>query len=210
MHITFFTLIILIFLSCNLSQGAENDSKVAEAAALLEPISENIVIPLNSADDKLIESPIVAKEDKHGQLFRYAYDAKHLLFPVKIISIDDWLVTDLVSSEVSLTEEGSEIFADAELKALEILLAPGEYQMKVIPDFENIQPQTVFMGSFWQEKHITFSITEGQQLVVAARLLNVDSLEWALELYRVEIPLEVEGEGEVPKATIDALSTAQY
>jgi hypothetical protein len=188
MYIKIFTLLFLSFLSIDLSQGAEN-----------------VIDPLIPAEDKFIKSPIVGKEDKHSQLFRYAFDAKHLLFPVKITSIDGWLVTDFVSTETnhetSIEETGSEmasieesstgISVDVKLKALEILLAPGEHQMKVVPDFENIQPQTVFMASPWQEKHITFKLTEGQQIAVAARLLNVDSLEWVIELYRVEIPIEV-------------------
>jgi hypothetical protein len=188
MYIKIFTLLFLSFLSIGLSQGAEN-----------------VIDPLIPAEDKFIKSPIVGKEDKHSQLFRYAFDAKHLLFPVKITSIDGWLVTDFVSTETnhetSIEETGSEmasieesstgISVDVKLKALEILLAPGEHQMKVVPDFENIQPQTVFMASPWQEKHITFKLTEGQQIAVAARLLNVDSLEWVIELYRVEIPIEV-------------------
>ncbi|MFT5520504.1 MAG: hypothetical protein ACI9IA_001097, partial [Enterobacterales bacterium] len=177
MYIKIFTLLFLSFLSIGLSQGAEN-----------------VIDPLIPAEDKFIKSPIVGKEDKHSQLFRYAFDAKHLLFPVKITSIDGWLVTDFVSTETnhetSIEETGSEmasieesstgISVDVKLKALEILLAPGEHQMKVVPDFENIQPQTVFMASPWQEKHITFKLTEGQQIAVAARLLNVDSLEWVI------------------------------
>jgi len=207
MYIKIFTLLFLSFLSIGLSQGAEN-----------------VIDPLIPAEDKFIKSPIVGKEDKHSQLFRYAFDAKHLLFPVKIISIDGWLVTDFVSTETnhqtSLEGTGSEIAGsemasaeepstgisvDVKLKALEILLAPGEHQMKVIPDFENIQPQTVFMASPWQEQHINFKLTEGQQIAVAARLLNIDSLEWIIELYRVEIPIEVAPE--YIETTTDGLPT---
>ena len=202
MYIKIFTLLFLSFLSIGLSQGAEN-----------------ALDPLIPTEDTFIKSPIVGKEDKHSQLFRYAYDAKHLLFPVKIISIDGWLVTDFVSTETNhetsseetdpeianLEEPSTGISVDVKLKALEILLAPGEHQMKVIPDFENIQPQTVFMASPWQEKHITFKLTEGQQIAVAARLLNVDSLEWVIELYRVEIPIEVAPE--YIETTTDGFST---
>ena len=179
MNIKIFTLLFLSLSTISLLQGEDVEQNTQSNT----PKSNNTSASQLPVGDSLIPNPIVNKEDKHGQLFRYAYDAKHLLFPVKIISIDGWLLPKLSSVEAN---------------TLELLLAPGEHQLAVVPDFKAVEPAKVFMGFPWQIKHIKFNVTEGQQIAVGARLLDVKSLEWTLQLYRVEIPIDVESEdGEV-------------
>ena len=101
---------------------------------------ETAVVPVVTEAAVEIKSPLVSVDVEHGQLHLSAFDPGHQLYPVKIISIDDWTVT-------------------AEITAKELLLAPAEHSMRVVPDFSAITPQMLFMSSPWQEKHLSFTIS---------------------------------------------------
>ena len=106
-----------------------------------------------------------------NQLYLSAYDPEHHVYPVKIISIDDWTVTD-------------------DIKQTDYRLAEGEHKIRLIPDFSNIEPQLVFMNSIWQEKLVRFKILNQQKLAVTARLLDRNKLLWDVQLYSIELPTE--------------------
>lgn len=122
-----------------------------------------------------LPSPLLSEGEIHGTLYLSSFDAEHDLYPVKILSVDGWLVP------ADYTEQ-------------KLRLALGTHQIKVTPDFSNIEPQTVFMASPWQEKHISFTILDQQDIAVAARLMDKQELEWDVQMYRVEIPIIINPE----------------
>ena len=141
-------------------KSAEQSTTTAENQTELElAIAEEII------------SPLVSSGEEHGRLYQSPYNPEHHLYPVRIISIDGWDITD-------------ETFEQ------DLLLAVGDHQMRVVPDFSNIQPQFVFMSSSWQEKHVSFSIKNNQEIAVGARLIDREYLEWQVQLYGIEVPLD--------------------
>jgi len=173
MKIEFLALLLLSFISSSAYLAAESiptDNLPIEkepSTILLSDLDKNI--PVNKEQVIVVTSPIVLNDVEHGQLFLTAYDAEHFLYPVKVISIDGWVVTDLVE---------------------DALLAPGEHTLIIVPDFDDITPRKVFMDNTWEEKHISFNLLDDQQIAVSARLLDTETLDWTVELYRVEINLE--------------------
>jgi len=156
--IFFFPLMLLLLLTLPLvalENSIENtDSMTPSSNEVLEPI--------------VVESPLVSNDQENGRLYLSAYDPEHYLYPVRIISIDGWLVPDDVLED-------------------ELRLALGAHQLTVIPDFSNIEPKSVFMDSPWQEKKITFTINNTQDIAVASRLTNRKDLVWAVQLYRIAV-----------------------
>ena len=154
--------IILIKVSCGIVVATEQFPK--EGPSATEITSAPIV-------ESLIESPLVLDDVEHGKLLISAYDPKHFLYPVKIVAIDDWSITEDI-----LTKD--------------LLLVEGDHKLKVIPDFSNLQQQTVFMSNDWQEKQINFKVLKDQEFVVAARILNTEKLDWEVQIYRVKLPIK--------------------
>ncbi len=154
--------ILLIYSVNNQLLTAENDS----SGELQSNQSANVI--LEGLDDvEKIESPLILESEVHGQLHLSPIDPEHHLYPVKIISIDDWLMP-------------------AEDYGKPIFLAEGEHKIKLIPDFSNIEPKKIFMNSLWLEKYIAFTVSKGQNIALAARLMDNHKLEWKVELYLVE------------------------
>jgi len=133
------------------------------------------------AEEKIIEnaqpsviiniSPLLTKNEQHGQLHVSAIDPEHQLYPVKLISIDGWAIPD-------------------EFYGKPILLAEGEHHLKLRPDFSNIQTQTIFMASDWPVKMIAFNLKNEEHLAVAARLIDKLRLQWNVEIYRIDAPID--------------------
>jgi len=162
------TLIIGVLLICFINN---------QTLAIEQDTTDNQQAVFNSEDDftelnpqELIVSPLVSENDAHGQLHLSPYDPEHQLYPVQILAIDDWLLP--------IEDYGKPIF-----------LAAGEHRLRLIPDFSNINPQKIFMDSFWPEKHIAFTLIKGQNLAVAARLKEHNKLEWNVEIYLVQLPV---------------------
>jgi len=120
---------------------------------------------------EITTSPLLTENQQHGQLYLSAFDPEHQLYPIKLIAIDGWIVPD-------------EIFGKP------VLLAEGKHQLKVRPDFSNIHPQKLFMAGDWHEKHIEFNLKNEQHLAVAARLIDKLTLQWLVEIYRIEAPTD--------------------
>jgi len=70
------------------------------------------------------------------------------------------------------------------------LLAEGEHHLKLRPDFSNIQIQKMFMASDWPEKQIAFSLNKEEHLAIAARLIDKLTLQWNVEIYRINAPID--------------------
>lgn len=119
---------------------------------------------------KPIESPLVTEDEEHGRLHVSPIDTEHHLYPVRITFIDGWQVNENIFE-------------------MELRLKPGEHQLKVVPDFSNIERQMVFMSSPWQEKHIVFTVHNNQDIVVSARLIDYKELKWDIQAYGVVIPI---------------------
>ena len=120
------------------------------------------------ADEIIIESPLVSNDVEHAQLLINGFDPEHFIYPVKIISINDWQVDEL-------------------LMDTEFLLAAGDYDLIVEPDFSNIVPKKSFMVAPWDGKHVSFNVQAAQQLVISSRLTNRDELQWSVEIYVVDM-----------------------
>ena len=120
---------------------------------------------------EIIESPLVSEDDDHGRLHVSPIDTQHHLYPVRIMYIDGWQVNENIFEK-------------------ELRLKAGEHQIKVVPDFSNIESQLVFMSSQWQEKHIAFTLLKDQDIVVSARLTDHKELKWEVQIYRVVIPIK--------------------
>lgn len=96
-------------------------------------------------------SPLVVSEDAHATLYTTTFDSQHFAYPVKIISIDSWLL--------------SEQTFDTEL-----LLKPGKHQIVLEPDFSNIITRKNFMNGSWETKIVEIDLKEGQHIALSARL----------------------------------------
>ncbi len=94
-------------------------------------------------DATVINSPLVSENEEHGQLHLSTYDPQHKVYPVKMISIDDWLLPG--------ADYGKPL-----------LLAAGEHRIRLVPDFSNISPQKLFMNYFWPEKHVIFFLRKSR------------------------------------------------
>ncbi len=105
--------ILLIYSVNNQLLTAENNSSEE-----LKSFQQTDVI-LDGLDEvEMIESPIISESEEHGQLHLSPIDPEHRLFPVKLVSIDDWLMP-------------------AEDNGKPVFLAEGEHRIKLIPDFSN-------------------------------------------------------------------------
>jgi len=146
--------------------AAEIDS-VSTLSQLTEdkPMVSGLISDIN--EQVVVKSPLVSNNEEHGQLFISPFVPQHHLYPVAIISIDGWEITDsTVESELRLSE--------------------GEHQLVLVPDFSNIRPQVVFMASPWQQKKIAFTLANQQNVAVAARLLDREELLWEVQIYGIE------------------------
>ncbi len=130
---------------------------------------------LVNTEDELVEeintSPLLTKNEKHGRLYLSAFDPDHQLYPVNLIAIDEWQMPD-------------------EAYGKPILLAEGEHHLKLRPDFSNIHIQKMFMASDWPEKKIAFNLKKEEHLAIAARLTNKLTLQWNVEIYRIDAPID--------------------
>ncbi len=116
-------------------------------------------------------SPLLTKNDLHGQLYLSAFDPEHQLYPVHLIAIDGWQIPD-------------------ETYGKPILLAEGEHHLTLHPDFSNIQIQKIFMASDWPVKQIAFKLNKDEHLAIAARLIDKLTLQWNVEIYRIAAPID--------------------
>lgn len=130
--------------------------------------------PVTSAEP-VVASPLVSPEEVHGRLFISAFDPEHQLYPVKLISIDKWQLTE-------------------DIREQDLRLSEGEHEIRVIPDFSGIEPQKVFMTNTWQEKRLSFSLQQQQTIVIGARLIDTEELQWEVQLFLVELPVEESSE----------------
>ncbi len=111
------------------------------------------------------------KNEQHGRLYLSAFDPEHQLYPVNLLAIDGWQMPD-------------------EAYGKPILLAEGEHLLKLHPDFSNIHIQKMFMASDWPAKQITFKLNKEEHLAIAARLINKLTLQWNVEIYRIDAPID--------------------
>jgi len=154
------------------NMGFSNNKFAQETATNQNNIKqEGSVLTQGELGAEIDISPLLTENQQHGQLYLSAFDPEHQLYPIKLIAIDGWTVTD-------------------EIVGKPILLAEGEHQLKVGPDFSNIHPQKLFMASDWPEKHIGFNLKNEEHLAVAARLKNKLTLQWKVEIYRIEAPVD--------------------
>ena len=165
-------LVVVLLTFTSLTLGQENtvlETEVLETEVLeIEQFdSENGLQELQLQ----IPSPLLSAQQDHGKLYQSAYDPEHQLYPVKIVAIDDWQLPAGISKQ-------------------DILLSEGQHQMIVVPDFSNIEHKTVFMDSPWQELQVSFSIEVEQEIVVAARLMDTEDLQWQVQMYLVDTHLE--------------------
>ncbi|MCP4271719.1 MAG: hypothetical protein GY781_07100 [Gammaproteobacteria bacterium] len=130
---------------------------------------------LVNTKDELLEainiSPLLTKNEQHGRLYLSAFDPEHQLYPVNLLAIDGWQMPD-------------------EAYGKPILLAEGEHLLKLHPDFSNIHIQKMFMASDWPAKQITFKLNKEEHLAIAARLINKLTLQWNVEIYRIDAPID--------------------
>lgn len=143
--------------------AAETNS--LELTGVVDVAADNI--PEVNDNAAIVKSPLVNSDVEHGQLLVNGYDPEHFIYPVKIIVINNWQVDDLVGQS-------------------DFLLAAGQYEIIVEPDFSNIEPPKIFMGAPWDEKHVSFNLEKDQQLVIASRLTDRNELLWSVEIYSVD------------------------
>jgi len=163
---TIITVLFSFFALNNVLSATENN---------IIPVVENeqslLIENETSAETEIIPNPLVSENDAHGQLYISPYDPGHNLYPVRILAINDWQLSD-------------------EDYGKQLLLSGGEHKLKVVPDFSNIKPAKIFMRKQWPEKHIAFSLTNGQHVAVSARLMDKEELEWKVEMYLINPPEE--------------------
>jgi len=155
--------LLFLTISIDLSAEQQNNPLTAETEVL------NSDHKSAELEQTAIESPLLNEDEQYGQLILTSYDPEHALYPVKMISIDKWLLPEDISEQ-------------------ELRLAQGEHQIVLVPDFSNIHPQQVFMSNLWSEKMVSFSIDNHQQIAVTARLIDKQKGQWQVQMYRVETP----------------------
>ena len=155
-----FSCLFLLFINpINITATEQLETELLDGRSL---VAEQVIEP--------IESPLVTKDEEHGRLHVSPIDTEHHLYPVRITSIDGWQVNENIFEK-------------------ELRLTPGEHQLKLVPDFSNIERQLVFMNSPWQEKYVAFTLQNDQDIVVSARLTDHKELKWNVQVYRVVIPI---------------------
>ena len=142
-----------------------NKATEINAIAVEESADSNVDVT------EMIPSPLKTADEDHGKLLISAFDPTHYVYPVKILSIDDWEVNDKIVED-------------------DLRLARGDHHIILIPDFSNIEEKRGFMRSPWIEKKVAFSIENDQSITITARLMNRDKIEWKVQMYQLKSPIK--------------------
>jgi len=136
--------------------------------------SENLAnktIETNYVEAEVI-SPLVTITDKHAQIYTTTFDKQHLLYPIKIISIDGWKVADSIFDS-------------------DLMLSEGLHTFRIEPDFSNIEEKLAFMLGQLGQKDIELKLNDQQHIAFGARIKDADikgaiSMDWKPEIYLLD------------------------
>ncbi len=109
----------------------------------------------------------------YSRLSSLAYKPSQSLYPVRIDSINDFVIKPL-------------------LHGYEYPLAAGEYVVEVRPDFSLIRDLQPFMNTKFVAKRIQISLSGNRRYAIGARIDAANPTDWQVQLFDIQPALPTE------------------